>query len=58
MTELEVKTQNKLVEDIKGYLDAISMMLDTVDTHPEKASYYIQRYADYIKGTAQVLVES
>lgn len=58
MTELEIKTQNKLVEDIKGYLDAISIMLDTVDTHPEKASCYIQRYADYIKGTAQALAES
>lgn len=58
MTELEVKTQNELVEDIKGYLDAINIMLDTVDTHPEKASYYIQQYADYIKGTAQVLAES
>lgn len=58
MEELKVKTQEELIDDIRGYIDTISSVLDRVVENPACASYYIQQYADYIKDTAQVLAGS
>lgn len=58
MAELEVKTREELLEDIKGYTNEINRLVESYEDNPIRTGYRIQTCAGYIKETAAVLTLS